>query len=329
MKISIITDGNNELGLGHVYQSLTLATALKEKSGKSSRINFITKSGADICDFIHSFGYDVEHFDDDECIFKWLQVAKPERVIFDKLDVSPELAARIKHVLKIKLIIFTNLTEANNFADIAIFADFGSNFKNIIHKDKVSGKVEFYGLKFWVLRPEFYALKKQGKIHNEVVKDIMLIFGGSDPANMSSFVLNELLQIDSEFNILLVLGSAFDHNQELNRVLNTNKTSKSNVNIVKNITNVGEMMHKNDVVFASPGLSFSEALAVGTPVIAFHQNEPQRKEYADILPTMGIEDLHKLPLIIKTKAFLFPNTPLIQSMEIGEGKNDIIEAILN
>ena len=206
MKISIITDGNIELGLGHVYQSLTLAMALKEKAGKSLRINFITKSDVDICDFIRSFGYDVERFDDDECIFKWLHVAKPDRIIFDKLDVSPELAARIKHVLKIKLIIFTNLTEANNFADIAIFADFGSNFKNIIHKDKVSGKVEFYGLKFWVLRPEFYALKKQGKIHKEVVKDIMLIFGGSDPANMSSFVLNELLQIDSEYNILLVLG---------------------------------------------------------------------------------------------------------------------------
>ena len=94
------------------------------------------------------------------------------------------------------------------------------------------------------------------------------------------------------------------------------------------MTNVGEAMYKSDVVFASPGLSFFESLAVGTPVIGFHQNELQRDVYADILPTMGIADLHNLNSIIKNKSFLFPSDPIIKSMEIGEGKDEIINEIL-
>ncbi len=329
MKIAIITDGNNELGLGHVYQSLTLANALKEQSSKSLRINFMTKSDEGICQFIHSSGYDVEHFDHDELIFEKLQLDQPDRIIFDKLDVSPCFAAKIKEILKIKLIISTNLTEANRYADIAVFPDFGSNFKNIVNKNYLTGRVEFFGLKYWLLRPEFYAFKKKVKTHNDTIKNIMLMFGGSDPANLSTFVLRELLQIDFEFNILLVLGSAFNHTKELSSILDKNKISQSKVSIVNNITNVAEEMYKSDVVFASPGLSFSEALVVGTPVVGFHQNEPQRKEYADVLPTLGLDDLYKLPLIIKNKSFVFPDDPLIQSMEIGEGKDEIINAILN
>lgn len=329
MKIVIITDGNNILGLGHVYQSLTLANALRDKLGEGLSLTFITKSDMRICDFIHSFGYDVERFDNDDQIFDNLNSKQPSRIIFDKLDVSTSLVVRIKKKIKAKLIIFTNLTAANDYADVAVLADFGSGLKNIVNRDKDTGRVKFFGLKYWVLRPEFYVFKKQPKAQLDNVKNIMLIFGGSDPANMSTFVLKTLLQIDFEFNILLVLGAAFEHKEELNSVVRENRTAKSKIKIVKNIANVAEMMRENDVVFASPGLSFSEALAVGTPLIGFHQSELQRKEYADILPTMGLEDLHNLPMKIKNKDFIYPNHPTIQAMEIGEGKDEIINEILN
>jgi len=329
MRIVIITDGNNQLGLGHVYQSLTLATALKEKAGKDVQIDFMTKSDQAINHFIHLSGFEVECFDNDEEMLSKLIKIQPDQVIFDKLDVCPLFAKKIKQYLNIKLTIFTNLTEANDYADIVVFAGFGSNFKNIIHRNNETGSVHFFGLKFWILRPEFYALKKKNKSYSEVVKKIMLIFGGSDPSNLSSFVLNELLRLNAVFQIQLVLGAGFQNKQELNCVLHENKNSCSQVNIVQNTKNVAEMMYTSDLVFTSPGLSLSEALAVGTPVVGFHQNERQRIEYADFLPTFGVNDLHKISSVIINKSFLFPNNPMIQAMEIGEGKNEIIDEILN
>lgn len=326
MKILIITDGNNELGLGHVYQSLTLADLLKNKLGKDVQINFLTKSAEKICNFIELRGYNVETLKTDDLIFENLKYNKPDRIIFDKLDVSPDLVKKIKDLLGTKLVIFTNLTDASLYADVTVLADI--NFKNIVKRDSDSGRTEFLGPKFWLLRPDFYALKNVKKVLSPVVRDIMLIFGGSDPSNMSSLVLNELLQIPLEFNITLVLGSSFNHYEELNAVLVKKKLSKSHVTIVENMTNVAEVMHKSHVVFASPGLSFFEALVVGTPVIGFYQNEQQRQEYVEVLPIMGIAELYKLPLIINNKSFLFPNDSRVKSMEIGEGKDEIISEIL-
>ncbi len=253
----------------------------------------------------------------------------PDRIIFDKLDVSPNLASRIKDNIECKLVIFTNLTSANKYADIIVFARIGNNFKEkrILHNQAT--QVEFVGPKFWILRPEFYALKKLNKIVKNDIINIMLMFGGADPKNLSSLVLNEILLIDEKFNIQLILGSSFVHKKELEDILHDNRNSRSDVHILENIANIGEIMYESDLVITSPGLSFFESLVVGTPVIVFHQNIGHIEEFGQIIPTLDIEDIHKLPLLIKNKAFLFPNDPIISTMEIGEGKDEILTEILN
>ncbi|WP_374032737.1 hypothetical protein [Bdellovibrio bacteriovorus] len=269
----------------------------------------------------------MQQFESDEQIFNRLSETKPDRIIFDKLDVSPELALKIKAELGTKLIIFTNLTEANQHADMTVLADIGSNFKNIA-KRETSGRIEYYGPKYWLLRPEFYEFKKLKKAHKSKIENLMLMFGGADPANMSSQVLDEILGMAEEFNVLLVLGGSFKHHSELNGVLEKNKLTKCRLRIAENLKEVAKEMYSSDVVFASPGLSFFEALAVGTPVVGFHQDELQRDVYADILPTHGREDVFKVPTILRDRTFLFPEDLLISQMEIGEGKDELIEEIL-
>ena len=88
-------------------------------------------------------------------------------------------------------------------------------------------------------------------------------------------------------------------------------------------------MYDSDVVFASPGLSFFEALSVGTPVIGFHQDDLQKETYKELLPTIDASELTKLPSMIKNKSFIFPSDPVVVSMEIGEGKDMILNEILN
>lgn len=328
MKISIVTDGNNKLGLGHVYQSLTLADALTKRSGGELDIAFMTSSDDKVRGLIQSAGYAVEYFCSDDAIFNKLKLSRPDRIIFDNLDVSPCLAERIQGELPGKLVIFTNLTEANKFADITVFPRIGSNYKNIVSRIDGPPRTEYVGPKFWMLRPEFHALKGSEKIRKNAVENVMLIFGGSDPSNFSSSVLNELLQMDAEFNILLVLGASFEHNDELNNVLAMNKSSRSTTTIARNMKNVGAAMRESDVVIASPGLSFFEALVTGTPVVVFHQNRGHIEEFSHIVPTMDVADLDKLPSIIRNKRFIFPTDPIIASMEIGEGRNEILDEIL-
>lgn len=329
MKIAIITDGNNTLGMGHVYQSITLAGELSKKTDSQSKIFFITKSDHIVIDKLSETGFDVYQYPDDDVILNALVSELPDRIIFDKLDVSPLLARQIKAKIGCKLVIFTNLTTANQYADITVLADIGSNFKNIREIDALSGAVHYFGPKYWMLRPEFFIYTNKKKKPLSRVRNIMLIFGGSDHSNLTSKVLNVLLRMNSSFDILVVVGAAFKHHEELNVVKEQNQNTESKVHIVYNIKDVAEAMHRMDVVFASPGLSFFEALAVGTPVVGFHQDELQRDVYKGYLTTLDKSDLFKLSSIIEDKAFIFPDDPLVASMKIGQGKDEIIHAILS
>ena len=328
MKIAIITDGNNTLGMGHVYQSVTLMAGLSKVLDSQSEIFIITKSGQMVIDRLSETGFAVCQYPDDEAILTALVCQAPDRVIFDKLDVSPVLARQIKETIACKLIIFTNLTTANQYADMTVLADIGSNFQNIREIDARSGAVHYYGPRYWILRSEFLMYGKKKKKSLSSVKSIMMIFGGSDHANLTSMVLNELLRMNRSFEILVVLGAAFNHTAALQAVLEQHQETKSKVHVVHNLKDVAEAMHRADVVFASPGLSFFEALAAGTPVLGFHQDELQRDVYKGYLTTLDKDDLFKLSSIIEEKAFFFPDDPFVVSMEIGQGRDEIIHAIL-
>jgi hypothetical protein len=77
-----------------------------------------------------------------------------------------------------------------------------------------------------------------------------------------------------------------------------------------------------------PGFLFFEALVVGTPVIGFHQDELQKETYKNLLPTIDKKEIGRLPEILQNREFIFPSDPFIKNMEIGLGKNEIIEEIL-
>lgn len=325
MKIAIITDGNTNVGLGHIYQSMTLAKALQSKQ-KSVQVRFFTQSSQEFTQVIQQSGFELVRCKNDEDIFKELGFWKPERIVFDKLDLSPELAQKAKS-LGVKLTIMTCITKANNFADIVVLSSVGNDFSNI-HRKNDQGQIEFFGPKYWLMRSEFDAYRGKDKPQPINIENIMLMFGGADPLNFSAAALNEILKMDQAYNVLLVLGAAFTHESEVKDVIHKNTTSKSKIKIVTQVARVAELMHQNDVVLASPGLSFFESLVVGTPVVGFHQNEIQRRTYKGFVETFGKEDIFQIPIILKNKRFTYPTDPQIVSLEIGEGKGQIVDEIL-
>ena len=327
MNFVIITDGNSKLGMGHVYQSITLAKTLINVKYTDVNISFISKSEKPILELIAASGFEVLCLSNDDLIFEELNGRRPDRIVFDKLDVSPDLARRIKEKLQIKLVIFTNITEANIYADVTVMAGMGSNFANICEKNNVNDKVRFWGPKYWLLRPEFYSFKP--KNFNSNIKKILLIFGGADHANLSSVVLNELMQMEEEFQITIILGAAFSYHKELQIVLKRNIDSKSSIVIIKKLVEVAETMYDNDLVCVSPGLSFFEALAVSTPVLCFHQNEFQENAWKGHIKTYDKVEVTLIPELIRNNRFIFYNDREISQMEIGKGFLEVIDEILN
>ena len=324
MKICFITDGGRQIGMGHVQQSTTLARELRAKAD----VTFLTKSDAIVLTAIQESGFEATGFRNDAEILDHLTTLDPDIIIFDKIDVEEKLAKDIRRTLKASLVIFTNLTKANKYADIAVIAGIGSELKNVTYTDSDTNTRYYYGPRYWVLRPEFHEYKSKGKISFSESKQVLVIFGGSDPSNLTSAVLEELLSMDRTLRIDAILGAHFSHGDSVNRVLERYVGTKTKVLVHKNTKNVPELMYKANLTIASPGLSAFESLCVGTPVIVMPQNDMQRT-YRGFMRMLERCDLGKLAGMMEREDFTFPHERHIIEMEIGDGVQELIGEILN
>lgn len=326
MKIRFITDGNNHLGLGHIYQSKTFANYIREKQEYDPEIIFLTQSSEEIASIIRNEGYQVIQFESDDLMFQFLERDNPDVIIFDKLDIDPLFAKRIKDNLAARLAIFTCITEANKYADVSVMGAMGSHFENVVTSN--CGIVHYNGPKYLILRPEFFNLHQC----SETVKQnkglvVTLLFGGADPAGLTCAILKELFVVDDIARVNVIIGNAFKDLDELNNI--QKGILPFSCQILKNISNVEEILSSSDLAIVSPGISFFEALRCGTPVIIFSQNNFQQKAWEDDIETHTKEHVRILKSIIINKNFIFPSDNRVIQMQIGEGVNELITTILS
>jgi spore coat polysaccharide biosynthesis predicted glycosyltransferase SpsG len=323
LNICFVVDGGKELGMGHVEQANALAVELKSES----EVIFLTKSDEVVCEKIRENGFAVDYCTTDIDILLNLQHKVPDVIIFDKLDVSVQLAKTIKQTLNSRLVIFTNLSRANQYADIAITADI--RFENIRFRDENTKTLYYYGPKYWIFRKEFYRYQQQKKEKVKEPKRLLLMFGGSDPSNITTAALEELLSHNRGYFLDVVIGAHYHHEDDLKNVLKRNYPTSSSVNIFRNISNVAELMYKADLVLASPGLSAFEALMVGTPILLVPHDSLQLEEYQNDIKIIERKNLRKLNLMIENDHFTYPTDLNIQQMRIGEGVEELKECILS
>jgi UDP-2,4-diacetamido-2,4,6-trideoxy-beta-L-altropyranose hydrolase len=324
MKIIFITDGGLELGMGHVVQSISLAKFFINKA----EITFFTKSSEIIIKRINDAGFNVVHFDNDSDMMLYFRKDEPDIIIFDKLDVDENFAKSIRNELSAKLVIFTNITSANKYAHLAVTADIGSEFKNISFIDNYTNTLYYFGPKYWILRDEFYQMTKKDNYSLDAMKRILLIFGGSDPSNLTTYVLKLFLENNSEYTIDVILGASFGFIDDINNLINKYKERAANITIYQNVNNVAQLMYQSDLVIASPGLSCFESLRIGTPVIVIPQNDLQKETYDGFFSILGTNEIDQLLTLIKNRKFTYPDSEFVKSLEIGNGIQEIIDEIL-
>jgi UDP-2,4-diacetamido-2,4,6-trideoxy-beta-L-altropyranose hydrolase len=323
-RIAFLVEGSLEMGMGHIYRTITLA----EELGDRAKTWFLTKSDEIVINQIENAGFSVLTPKNDDEVVDLLQETKPDIIIVDRLDITEDFAKELKETLKAKLVLFENLSTASKYADVVVNAIMGSEFNNRKFLDRNTNTLYFYGPKYLMFRKEFYEFRRQGKGLSDEVEKVLLIFGGSDPSNLTSIVLDELLSLNNDFKIDVILGAHFGYFDELNWVLVQHQDKKENVNQYRNIKNVAELMYKADLVIASPGLSVFEALCVGTPVVIIHQNLWQKKGFEGFAETLAKSEVNRLKDIIASGDFLNPHHGYIKRLNIGEGKPELIKAII-
>lgn len=114
------------------------------------------------------------------------------------------------------------------------------------------------GEKYFILGAGFQRKKTVKKAINKVLVSL----GGADPANYTPCILKILEQTEHAFEVLLVLGPAFENFREIEDIC---RKAAKKIHVYKNVSNMGELMYAADIAVVSGGDTALELAYTGTP----------------------------------------------------------------
>jgi spore coat polysaccharide biosynthesis predicted glycosyltransferase SpsG len=322
-RIVIITDGSVAMGLGHVYRSIALAKLLRDQA----EVTFLTASEAAVQATIQDSGFEVLHADGPyEPHLK--DLPKPDVIVVDKLAVEETLAMRVKRTPGMRLAIFGNVSAANRHADVVVNAIIGTKFRNSRRLDPETGTLYLEGPRFVVLREEFYARRGTYR-HKGALERVLLIFGGTDPSNLTCRAVKLLLTSGLQCRVTACVGGLFSHLDELDRLRDWAMSRAHTLEVVRDSAAVSELMTAHDFVVTSPGNALFEAFSLGVPALAFCQNPSQHAIFKEFYKTYEQCALDSLPELMHSAYYGYPEyRAAVDAMEVGAGRAEIASAIL-
>ena len=298
MNVVFRVDSSTLMGVGHLMRCLTLANELQNKNHK---ITFICRELQG--NMISLIKYKVigllrnNNFQSDNLYLDLLgetQEQDAEEVISvipkntDLLIVDNYALDEIWHKklrkYTCKIIVIDDLANKKFDCDILLNQNLGSQIKS--YQGKVSNDCQMLlGCDYALLRPEFKELRGQAlekRKNTKKIKNILISMGGSDINNMTYDVLQ---QLDSDFNIVVVLGGASPHNRMIE-----DYAKDKNIKVIVNADNMAELMLKADLSIGASGSTNWERLCLGLPSLIFTVAENQVK-FSRILEGLGLVKL--------------------------------------
>lgn len=248
-KILFVVSGYEEIGLGHVYNTLLLANDIL-----NHEISFLVDKKSKLAmNKISEYNYPV-FLQKNENILEDIKLFNPHMVINDILDTSSSYMFELRK-MGVAIVNFEDLGDGASFADLVI---------NAIYPEQESLPNHYFGPRYFCLRDEFL-LSPSKKISTEV-NNVLIAFGGVDPNNYTHKVLEAIYDycIKKKIKINIVAGLGYKKYETLKEF--------NGSNVVKNSSNISKYMLKADIIFTSAGRTTYEAAAIGTPTIVIAQN---------------------------------------------------------
>ena len=282
--VCIRTDGNSEIGTGHVMRCLSIADALK-KCG--TEVSFIL-SDSNMEALINERGYNCLVLNTDyqklseemEVLFEQELFKSAKTIIVDSYYADVEYIKAIKEKKPTAYIddVF-NAYPADVIINYNIYADKERYIKNY---DAFEPSF-LLGPKYAPLR-EQYVNCKTANIR-EKVGDILLMTGGSDSLHVALRCAKEILADQTgDYKYHIVVGAMSGDFEEIERLA---ALSDDRIVVYRNVKDMKSLMEKCDIAVSAAGSTLYELCACGVPTIDYVLADNQ-KEAADFFSREGI-----------------------------------------
>ncbi len=268
--LKIRADGGSDIGLGHLIRCISLAHMLDDKF----RIQFFAlKFPSSLRSELINNGWSISMIDNESNFLNSL--TQSEIVVLDGYHFDSAYQKIIKNK-ECKLVCIDDLHQQYFYADMVI------NHAPGLTMEDYEG--EFYtkylmGPDYALLRPEFLeSTSHENNCTSKGIENIFICFGGSDSKNLTAKVLSWLPA--ENYIVTLVLGNAYPHQEELNKVIGEREDLEI---VVKNSLSAKEMRNELEdadlAVVPASGILF-EVISTGLPVISGYYTDNQKDVYS-------------------------------------------------
>ena len=252
-RIAIVVNAFDEIGTGHVYRCLSIASKLV-----FHEVLFLIDEDHQLgIDIVENYNYPYKLYDGMDDLVESLRMYSPQVVINDILDTSREYVSILKNEGYF-VVNFEDLGTGTEVADVV----FDALYEHEVGEDKI-----FTGHKYYILKDEFYFQPQ--KIITHTVNNVLITFGGTDPNNFTEKVIDSILSTNYEGRINVILGLGYQGLEDLISKYESNQS----IQIYRNVSNISEFMFKADLIFTSAGRTMYEICSLGVPTICLCQNE--------------------------------------------------------
>src|SRR5690606_7221621 len=225
-KLFFRTDGNTEIGLGHLIRS----SALAEMLSSDFEITFYCISIPEkISDDLCTKGFSVKNIEYNDEFIDIL--TGQEIIVLDHYSLNSDFQKKIK-LKGNKLICIDDVFDKEFYADLII--NHAPNISKAMYKAQPFTKFAL-GLDYVLLRSPFLQAAKKTKLPKKE-NSVFICFGGSDIHNLTQRTLNVILNINRFNDINVVIGPSYKNKEDLELL----SKAHTNVNIHQSL-NAEEM----------------------------------------------------------------------------------------
>lgn len=319
-KIIFRADGYESLGMGHIYRCITLAYQFIEHD-----VEIVTNSGyEDGVRKLEQSRLPYEKVKDTEEFLEYIKNHPVDIVVNDVLNTEKEYVQELKRYVP-RVINFEDQGEGAIYADAVI---------NAIYDNEPVRENLYSGFKYFVIRDEF--LRATRNDFHKNVKNVLAMFGGSDPSNMSLRIykiFQKLAESNPELQFHIITGIGYLYKDELK------DDREHNIYVHNDVEIVSEYMEKADLAITSQGRTIYELACMGVPSIVLAQNARETTHiFANLkngFINLGIGKDNEEESIINTIDWLIHTPKVREEMRLSlleknfyEGPNRVRKIIL-
>ena len=251
-RILIKTDASHEIGTGHIYRGLAIASKLVNHD-----VIFLLNENKEIgINIIKNYNYPYITHNDNNILSK-IKEYEPDIVVNDILNTTSSYIKSLKDEDYFVL----------NFEDLGGGVKYADLVCDALYEHKIPLKNLYSGHLYYILKDEFY-YQPYKEIHPSV-KEILLTFGGTDPNDLTKKTLNCILKSEFKGNVKVILGLGYMDKKGIEKEFQ----DYSNIEIFEDVKNISEYMISADLIFTSAGRTMYEIASIGVPCVCLCQNQ--------------------------------------------------------